>query len=532
MKKVFDRRTFVRDLTGVSGAVFTLGASGLLFQGCKSSGGSQTLEADDVKSKAKDAVGIAVRDSAANPLNNSLALYSRAIAAMKKTAFPRQINDENGRLIKTDWWEAHALIHMNYCPHGNWFFLPWHRAYLAYFERVIRQFCGDDSFALPYWDWSADGHLPPAFWSDAVLKHPLPTPNTRSYEERGIRESEFAPLDAVGKDTVDSIVATNDFFSFGGGRSAAPRSDDEGGTGQLEGLPHNTTHGWIGGDMGGFLSPRDPIFWMHHCNVDRLWSVWQTAQVAKGRSILPANPRASSPMKKFTADYWLAQPLGTFYNERSGEDVSMTVGETQDIASLGYSYTSGVTAAAMEDNPKGPKSMGLVDTAMDPTSQDAIVLVKAMEIDATAKTILFKIQRTQELRNILGRFKARMNLPAANVPNIRLVANHVPIPVHPESTRLEFYLMHGVDQRAERPTRIGAHAFFGHRHTNGEMMKKDVTVIFDLLEPLRKLAADGYDLARGNGTIQLLVHVVSDHPFPQAAKFDSITLNLEYDQYN
>lgn len=38
---------------------------------------------------------------------------------------------------------------------------------------------------------------------------------------------------------------------------------------------HNSGHRWIGGHMGRSASPNDPIFWLHHANVDRIWALWQ-----------------------------------------------------------------------------------------------------------------------------------------------------------------------------------------------------------------------------------------------------------------
>ena len=59
-------------------------------------------------------------------------------------------------------------------------------------------------------------------------------------------------------------------FNTGGG--------DNGG---LENVPHNAVHGQIGGFMN---DPRtaalDPIFWLHHCNIDRLWEVWRNQGAA------------------------------------------------------------------------------------------------------------------------------------------------------------------------------------------------------------------------------------------------------------
>jgi tyrosinase len=65
----------------------------------------------------------------------------------------------------------------------------------------------------------------------------------------------------------------------------------------LEGLPHNKVHNYIGGvgplnpgpygNMTNFLSPVDPIFHLHHANLDRLWDVWTRKQESIGKPILP-----------------------------------------------------------------------------------------------------------------------------------------------------------------------------------------------------------------------------------------------------
>ena len=60
-------------------------------------------------------------------------------------------------------WQAQAEIHLNFCPHGNWFFLPWHRAYLDQFERIIRHLGNDPDWALPYWDWTRNPQIPAPF---------------------------------------------------------------------------------------------------------------------------------------------------------------------------------------------------------------------------------------------------------------------------------------------------------------------------------------------------------------------------------
>eukprot|EP00755_Sulcionema_specki_P003907 Sspe_Gene.28783::Locus_13226_Transcript_1_2_Confidence_0.800_Length_1535::g.28783::m.28783 len=44
---------------------------------------------------------------------------------------------------------------------------------------------------------------------------------------------------------------------------------------RLEGGPHGSPHVFVGGIMSTFLSPEDPVFFLHHANVDRLWAIWQ-----------------------------------------------------------------------------------------------------------------------------------------------------------------------------------------------------------------------------------------------------------------
>jgi tyrosinase len=66
-------------------------------------------------------------------------------------------------------WTKQAQIHLNHCPHNNWWLLPWHRGYLSYFERICRQLSGDKTFALPYWNWTTTQTVPAVFYANDVL---------------------------------------------------------------------------------------------------------------------------------------------------------------------------------------------------------------------------------------------------------------------------------------------------------------------------------------------------------------------------
>lgn len=65
-------------------------------------------------------------------------------------------------------WYRNVFIHTLDCPHGNWWFPPWHRGYLGWFEQTVREFSGNPDFAFPYWDWTAQPYVPDAFWQGVL----------------------------------------------------------------------------------------------------------------------------------------------------------------------------------------------------------------------------------------------------------------------------------------------------------------------------------------------------------------------------
>ncbi len=202
------------------------------------------------------------------PNHPILVSYRTAINAMK--ALP-QSDPRN--------WTRQAQIHQGNntvrCPHGNWYFLPWHRAYLLAFERICRQLSGNPSFALPYWDWTANPQLPAAFATATFNGQPNALfDNTRSSQTVTI------PTHIAGSMVMANIYAETTFEIFGSARPPAQNNTNQqwqianGATGPLEGTPHNGVHGRISGNMGTYMSPLDPIFWLHHCNIDRIWDRW------------------------------------------------------------------------------------------------------------------------------------------------------------------------------------------------------------------------------------------------------------------
>jgi len=149
--------------------------------------------------------------------------------------------------------------------HSSWQFFAWHRAYLYFHERILGKLVGDMEFRLPYWDWDNGAHrkLPPAYVTPNNATNPL------FNGTRGMTPTDVVPDEDVGDDVMDAALTAADFTEFGGSATAG---------GIPEGAPHGSVHVDVGGDMSFFnTAARDPIFYAHHSNVDKIWSDWVKA---------------------------------------------------------------------------------------------------------------------------------------------------------------------------------------------------------------------------------------------------------------
>ena len=122
------------------------------------------------------------------------------------------------------------------------------------------------------------------------------------------------------------ILAETNFGLFGSGSiplSASQRAN--GGYGPLEARPHNYIHGFVGGDMGSFMSPLDPLFWSHHNMIELCWYDW---------NLLRRNSNTNSPD-------WTQRTFNEFV-DRSGAAVSISVATMLLFPLLSYQYDGAV----------------------------------------------------------------------------------------------------------------------------------------------------------------------------------------------
>ena len=175
---------------------------------------------------------------------------------------------------------------------GTQRFLAWHRVYLLRFEEAIQRI--DPACFIPYWDWTSSRSVPT--WI-RTLKPTVFVPGQGS-----VIVKRNATIPATKN--VTAIMSLSNFTRF---------------TDTLENGPHGEVHmevdvvNGVGEAMARItVSPADPLFWLHHAQIDRLWSIWQTSNPGKNPSLSGANA---------TLDPWQEK-----------------VSQILSITSLGYKY--------------------------------------------------------------------------------------------------------------------------------------------------------------------------------------------------
>jgi len=219
--------------------------------------------------------------------------------------------------------------------HRGSIFLPWHRFMLALMEGHLRRVLNDTSFGLPYWDWGADGDLTPPptqpqspLWKNSgiggngtpVTDGPFgfdqsnPEASFRVFFSEDVVSGQLVPLftgrglfrqlglGLVTKDLPTTAQVTQVIEQFTEYDEADWDVASRGFRNVVEGWllfgpnrraeMHNRVHVWIGGDMGPSTSPNDPVFYLNHCNVDRIWEGWM---IKHGRTYLPDNTTTGAP---------------------------------------------------------------------------------------------------------------------------------------------------------------------------------------------------------------------------------------------
>ncbi len=238
--------------------------------------------------------------------------------------------------------------------HGTPAFLPWHRVFLHLLEKDLQEVSGDLELAIPYWDISASD-ADTSIWTEDFLGG-SGNPNNDHILETGAfafdagnwplrvrnlqveRDDKLRRALGVGiSGNFPTVQRMREILSLipydippyevtNSTNQNMFRRQMEGGA--IHGIGHN----WVGGarvvngqteSIGSmanvWTSPNDPVFFLHHCNIDRLWSKWQTLH---GLTYEPQTPVDGLPSGS------LNEAMSFGYR----------ISDSLDISTFGYEY--------------------------------------------------------------------------------------------------------------------------------------------------------------------------------------------------
>jgi hypothetical protein len=276
--------------------------------------------------------------------------YQAAIHGVTEAAIESAAKDDPGvqRVFRKRYW--------NQCPHdgeNSANFLPWHRGYTYHFEKILRLHSGEADFALPYWNYTdrRNRKFPREFGIqrlDGNLQNDAPENinplflGERDFYFTGYEHpfAEGLPLLELSDGAVDVSLPMHSQVFFGetereglGGGIA----DEEPSTrGLLESYPHDHIHRAVGGIVtspdgttgaGAMATPPtagfDPIFPIHHANIDRLWAEW---------SLIPGKKWGKLP-----SPYWFNERPWFFF-DTDGKAVNQPRKAYFDYRALGIRF--------------------------------------------------------------------------------------------------------------------------------------------------------------------------------------------------
>jgi tyrosinase len=317
------------------------------------------------------------------------------------------------------------------CQHNTWFFLPWHRMYLAYFEQIVAAAVvalgGPADWALPYWNYSdatnSNARRIPAAFRAERLPDGSPNPLRVRARNPGVNDGGII-ADDFDVDIAECLrepsyiaQATGGNPGFGGPRTLFNHSG--GVVGKLEITPHGSMHVTVGGWMGRFhTAGLDPLFWCHHANIDRLWSVWV------GRPGSLGNP---------TDAQWLTGVAFEFH-DAAGNIISHTSSQVVDTTAdpLRYEYDDvSDPIGGLESVRRRRRAMGRVPEMVGATEGPIVLTGRPVEAEmpvtaptgpareglesATPQQIHLNIENVRGTGDPI-RYAVYLNLPAGADP--------------------------------------------------------------------------------------------------------------------
>ena len=283
------------------------------------------------------------------------------------------------------------------------------------------------------------------------------------------------PLRPVPQDSLDQSWVTN------GSGMQAP----------LEGNPHNQVHCWVAlpGHMCSAVSPRDPVFMLHHGNIDRVWAEWNN----RGHS------NTTDPL-------WLDMEFQDNFIAPDGSRYSKTVRDLQDFETLGYTYELSPQPETLGSTESANRSRNIAALFSDEPGQETVGLQRVKQVNDKAAQASDPLSVSLEVgESVINRAAESVGLESLDsAPEVLALIKNITPPEHGNSNIRVFvncdYLSQDVP--ITDPHYVTTFAFFGaHGAHSGH--KALPSVVVNLTAALKNLARAKL-LSGSEITVQLL----------------------------
>lgn len=457
-----------------------------------------------------------------------LAALRRGVAAMKarKPSDPRSWFFQAAIHGVTDAMVEEALkadpnvanvdqnLFWNRCPHyldrhmASAEFLIWHRAYLYYFERILRADAGDPALSLPYWDYTDPGQraIPPEFLAperdaNRMPQNPLYDPRREWAWERGLFQlSDTAVSTKSAFDANDFFGVTSDKGFAGAWDDLVPRS-----RGLLEASPHNNIHIAVGGVIPRTTSPDgddttglmadvttaafDPIFWVHHCNVDRLWAYWECDPNRRWGNAPPKRWFDERPWWFYDVDGSVQNQSRMYYIQRPSLDVRYH-GEPADCVPLSSKPRDDKPAVIIAGVLNAPPGIAAANVAAPQVAAAATVPVSVSTTSATTIALTpFRGQLLGRQQSLLQAVQeATTNNPRAVFVEFRGIDYRIPPTV---GFDIHLNPAGGAPPGRNSPSYAGVLSLFGIKHVSRLQHSEHSTRLIDVTSVVRSREITG-----------------------------------------
>ena len=356
------------------------------------------------------------------------------------------------------------------CQHGTPWFYPWHRLYLYYFEKQLQASSGDPTLRLPYWDYENLSYLgmPPEFTTPTYTNAAGATVANPLYEIRrapGWTAPATSSLNGTSTDITKELKIKS-FFPY---QTA------------IENTPHGYVHCAVMDCpvtvMGAVpYSSNDPIFWLHHANIDRTWDCWTSIAGHK-------NPTTAAFLtKKYS------------FVDAKGNQVTNAVSDLFNGTLVDYVYEQGSNCGRPALAAPQAAAVPMTGTTLKKAKAEVaqpVILGNAKKVKINAMVARTAIAMPKTAKNTGPRALA-MTLHAELPVTTELVLKGIHYTAHP-GTMFDVFL-----ERKDDPTKrekVGTLSFFtplrSVSHAHGTTAPATLTETFDVTDQLRALAASG-----------------------------------------